>query len=77
MRLSRIGKLNFRINFLKNLFFSKKFFFIFFKFKKLTLKSIEANFVSKCFTFFIVKYKKLKKVKIPKKIEVQKIDSKL
>ena len=63
------GKLKFRINFLKNLFFSKKNFFIFFKFNKLTLKSVEANFVSKCFTFFLVKYKKLflKKLKYQKK----------
>ena len=54
-----IGKLKFRINFLKNLFFYKKNFFIFFKFKKITLKSVEANFVSKCFILFLVKYKKL------------------
>ena len=43
------GKLKFRINFLKNQFFSKKNFFIFIKLNKLTLKSVEANFVSKCF----------------------------
>ena len=68
----QLGKLKFRINFLKNLFFSKKIFFIFFKFNKLTLKSVEANFVSKCFTFFLVKYKKLflKKLKYQKKIEI-------
>ena len=35
------GKLKFRTNFLKN-----QFFFYFLKFKKLTLKSVEANFVS-------------------------------
>ena len=56
LNLSKLGKLKFRINFLKNLFFSKK---IFFKFNKLTLKSVEANFVSKCFTFFLVRYKKI------------------
>ena len=39
-----------------NQFFFKKIFFSFLKFKKLILKSVEANFVSKCFIFILIKY---------------------
>ena len=59
------GKLKFRMNFLKNQFFFRKFFFSFLKLKKLALKSVEVNFVSKCLIFILIKYKKLflKKIK--------------
>ena len=66
------GQIKVSNQFFKKSIFLYKNFFIFFKFNKLTLKSVEVNFVSKCFTFFLVKYNKLflKKLKNQKKIEI-------